>query len=275
MILIKAKDDVQKVNTKKELIELLKQYQGILNSTINDYLFSLINLETSAVKDLISDNDSKALEELEIYKKVLIYNIYNRMLNIINGLGHEFEIIDNKDGVEGLHVYDKDKEIKLFSFDYNNDFLKTNVSHYASSNLAKHQMEIMLYHAIHNDKVRKQKLEELRNELEILANTQNPFHHQQRIVGDQASNWSITHTTKMNSLKDAINEISEKKDLTEKEQKELELTKMVYDSALEEFGLTNDSFEEDIYIGKDDKSHKLTIKKYPSITIKNTTHFIY
>ena len=71
-----------KVNTKKELTELLKKYEGILSASMIDYLNSLIGLEFSVVRAHISDSDRLALSDLDIYNRIAIYNVYNRALNI-------------------------------------------------------------------------------------------------------------------------------------------------------------------------------------------------
>ena len=73
-----------KVNTKEELIELLKGYKGVLKDSMVNYLNSLIELEFSVVREYIDNDDRKALSELELYKRIAIYNIYNRALNLFN-----------------------------------------------------------------------------------------------------------------------------------------------------------------------------------------------
>lgn len=57
------------ISTKEELIELLKKYKGILNSSIIEYLNYLIELEFSVIKDYIGEEERLALSELELYKK--------------------------------------------------------------------------------------------------------------------------------------------------------------------------------------------------------------
>ena len=53
------------ISTKEELIELLKKYKGILNSSIIEYLNYLIELEFSVIKDYIGEEERLALSELE------------------------------------------------------------------------------------------------------------------------------------------------------------------------------------------------------------------
>ena len=82
------------INSRDELIEYLNKYKGILKDSILDYLNSVLNLEFSVLKDYITNADRMALSELEIYKKIAIYNIYNRTLNILKHLA-EVVLINN------------------------------------------------------------------------------------------------------------------------------------------------------------------------------------
>ena len=68
-------------SSKEDLLKLLKAYRGILNKNMIDYLTSLINLEFSVVRDYISETDRKALADLEVYKKIAIYNIFKRKVS--------------------------------------------------------------------------------------------------------------------------------------------------------------------------------------------------
>ena len=67
-----------KIMKKEEVLELLKSARIILNNEMISYLESIINLEFSVVKDVISTDERKALTELQVYRSSLIYNIYNR-----------------------------------------------------------------------------------------------------------------------------------------------------------------------------------------------------
>lgn len=72
------------MQTKEELIEQLKEYKGLLNTEIIDYLNGIINLDYSVVRDDIIDIKTKEhLSELDIYRKFATYNIYNRTKKII------------------------------------------------------------------------------------------------------------------------------------------------------------------------------------------------
>ena len=50
-----------RINTKEELVKLLKSYEDTLSIQMVDYLKSLIDLEFSVVRDNISDKDRVVL----------------------------------------------------------------------------------------------------------------------------------------------------------------------------------------------------------------------
>ena len=71
------------------------------------YLNGLVDLEFSVIKDNInvSDDDRKVLSELEVYKRIAMYNIYNMALNIFEEANPEIMISGNNVGIVGLNVY--------------------------------------------------------------------------------------------------------------------------------------------------------------------------
>ena len=73
-----------RINTKEELVKLLKSYEDILSIQMVDYLKSLIDLEFSVVRDNISDKDRVVLSELHIYRRVSMYNSCHMKIYIFN-----------------------------------------------------------------------------------------------------------------------------------------------------------------------------------------------
>lgn len=73
-----------KVMKKDEIISLLNDTKVILKNEMIDYLESIINLEFSVVSDKITDEERRALSELQVYRSSLIYNIYNRDVKYFN-----------------------------------------------------------------------------------------------------------------------------------------------------------------------------------------------
>ena len=88
------KYDVNKSSTKgvEFLRNNLNEYKGILTFEILNYLNSLIGSEISALnQDVISDDVMNKLFELPIYRKIVIYNIYNRVMNILKEFDNSFD----------------------------------------------------------------------------------------------------------------------------------------------------------------------------------------
>ncbi len=84
--------NIMKLLNKAELSALLNENQKILNKETIDYLNSILNLEFSVVKDGMIDNNARELlSDLEVYRKIAKFNIYNRAINLIR---LKFETID-------------------------------------------------------------------------------------------------------------------------------------------------------------------------------------
>ena len=115
------------LNTREDLIKLLKNYKSILSNKVINYLESLIELEFSVIKNNIDINDRIVLSELEIYKKIAIYNIYNKALKIFNENSQNLDIFFNQDVNGRVFIFTHLNEInvKLFEFNYN-EFLILN-----------------------------------------------------------------------------------------------------------------------------------------------------
>lgn len=111
------------MQTKEELIELLRNYEGMLSTPMIDYLNSLIELEFSVVRENIGAKDRQSLSELEVYKQIAIYNIYNRALNIFKQNEKDFESLEIIEEPDGLKVTTliEGKDIPLFNYIYNDN----------------------------------------------------------------------------------------------------------------------------------------------------------
>lgn len=95
-----------------DLINNLEGYKRILTPEIIEYLYSLINLEISVLKEnIISTSQISLLSELKLYRQIVIHNIYNRTLNIFPKYASVFHIeqyphvisIFSKDNLEKKH----------------------------------------------------------------------------------------------------------------------------------------------------------------------------
>lgn len=109
-------------NRKKEILsyyELRKfvdQSKSILNKDTLDYLDSLLNLEISVLHE--DKNDymmCKYLKELEMYRELVLYNIYNNSMKLAN----DDVIISEYYNQLNFNVRYKNINFNIYSFDYN------------------------------------------------------------------------------------------------------------------------------------------------------------
>lgn len=261
----------KRINTKEELITLLKKYKGILTNPMIEYLNSLIELEFSVIRENISDCDRIALSELEVYKRIAKYNIYNRALNLFNEQNvPEIQTYSNKAWYKGLNVYYLlgEQKIPLFDFNYEEKELdyELKTSGFKTMNIGT----ISLYQTLDYK-------EELINKLKKLCAQQNPHRYTfiPYIVGGPASKWEIDHEGLIRSYEKELVKLDSRKELTAEEKKEIEVRTRFFELLLEDYGLTNEDFIEESSKNSGNSSlQKTLIKKIPNLTINNNIKYI-
>ena len=259
-----------RVNTKEELLVMLKKYRGILNDSMVSYLNSLIELEFSVVRDYINVRDRKILAELGIYKSVAIYNIYNRAINLFSDSDIPVKIIGNAEGDEGLKIsleIDEEKSIELFGFSYaERESRKFKIPNgYKTMQIGR----IDIYQTLESEKLREKELNRIMDRLEKLYDEQNPYPFFDRVSGFK---WEIEHQDEMWQYEKKVAELDCKKDLTDDEKREIEITNRVHDLILEDYGLRHESFEEfpvHNLSGFQSELQKTFVKKQPNLVITN------
>ena len=106
-----------KVSSSSELLRQVEAYNGVFTPEIIGYLDSLIGLEISALnQNIISEDRITRLSELALYRKIVIYNVYNRALEVLKkyGSGFTFESCS-----QGLSIFGKDQyDSKCDIFNY-------------------------------------------------------------------------------------------------------------------------------------------------------------
>lgn len=271
-----ATANIDKVNTKEELLQLLKDYKIILNSQVIDYLESLINLDFSVIKENIDDKSKKALSELEIYKRIAIYNIYNRAINIFTQSNMPLIITGNDEGFESLSISVpiEDRNIKIFDFKYGEQkSLNYKIpDEYKTMKIGS----INLYQKIENKELRIQELKRIIDKIERLYGTQNPYQYHPKKVGGSYVKWKIERQKEIEKYQKMLDKIDSHNELTEIDIKEIEIMNKAHDLLLEDYGLTNDSFEDDVSITskRSNNLQKTLIKRQPNITITNNIEYI-
>lgn len=275
-------DDQNKVKTKEELLELLNGYKGILTKNILDYLKSLIELEFSVIREYISDSDRKALAELDLYKQVAIYNIYNGVQKLINQQKGEFIIYGNNK-VKHLIISTRlnDRDIKLFDFDYKELHSDGwNISSVPSGFKTLKIGDVSLFQTIENKELREAELDRVMKILQILYDKRNPYSSSNSVIGGPGATWLFEHEMEIEKYEKLFNKLDSKKELNDEDKKEIEITNQIHDLLLEEFGLTNESFVDEnnqtfANLGKDKTNLKKTlVKKMPNLTITNNISYI-
>lgn len=185
----------------------LGEYRRVLLPSIYEYLESLVNLEVSAVKELLSKEDYIAISNLDIYRKVVIYNIYNKILRVIQNIDDTFikRDIKNYGNLEASLILDGHK-YNLVDFK-NNDFKKENIlldaERYTFSTLK-------LYNHQEKATIKDTEIEKYEEKLNRLYNASNPFFISGNSRGELASSWIETYNQKLQYCIDILEALEEK-----------------------------------------------------------------
>lgn len=276
-------DNHSKLNTKEELLYLLKKNRIILAEHTAEYLNSLIELEFSIIRDYISEDERESLSELEIYKRIAIYNIYYRALNIFNQEDPKLRVFGKDAGWEDLSVYATlgGKMVNLFNFNYKerqNGFNSPIPDGYKTMKIGS----ISLFQTLENESLRNAELNHVLEHLERLYSEENPNHYLSRhdAVGGPASNWAFEHMRKIEEYEKRFYELDGKTELTEEEKREIELTRKYHDLLLEDYGLTTKSFKDkrnnpfgNLSNEKNELS-KTLVKRMPNLVITDNIKYI-
>ena len=248
----------KKISSKEELKESLDRYKKILNPRVIDYLNQLVELEFSAVKDIVDIEDREMLQNLDLYKNVVAYNIYNRTLELLSN-EQELKIFDNKDRISGLMAYKYigNNTIRILDYKYDNGTLK-------------------LFQTVNDKKVRKEQLELVMTKLEQLYDKKNPCRSNLKRFGGPGAKWNFDHSREVSEYEELFARLDSKKEITDYEKKKIGITKKQHDLLFEEYGLTADDF----IISKqapstvDNISNKTLVKKLPGLRIENNIEYV-
>ena len=256
-----------KLATKEELIDLLKKHKEILTNSILDYLNSLVELEFSVVRENISTEEREILSELELYKKIATYNIYHRALQLLEQQKQPLDI-DNNGRLE-ISVQVENRKVELFSFDYQEriSLRKDIPEEYKSMKIGN----VCLYRTLQNQDIREKEINRVLRKLESLYASHNPYPTRRGVVGGPDVYWERQHKERIEELEKKLTELESKKELTEVDKKEIELTNDIHQLLLADYELTNEDFEErkmpKFTTSEFDRMNKIRTKKMPNLTI--------
>ena len=263
-----------KLATKEELIDLLKKHKEILTNSILDYLNSLVELEFSVVRENISTEEREILSELELYKKIATYNIYHRALQLLEQQKQPLDI-DNNGRLE-ISVQVENRKVELFSFDYQEriSLRKDIPEEYKSMKIGN----VCLYRTLQNQDIREKEINRVLRKLESLYASHNPYPHRHSVVGGLDFYWERQHKERIEKLEDKLAELDSKKELTEVDKKEIELTNDIHQLLLADYELTNEDFEErkmpKFTTSEFDRMNKIRTKKMPNLTIVDHIRYL-
>ena len=273
----------EKVKTKEELLELLNKYKVILKNEMIDYLKSLINLEFSIMRNYINSSERQALSELEIYKNIAIYNIYNRAMNLFNKEQNKFCIVGNNQGIKGLNVsaiLNNGSQVELFAFNYGMESFKDSIG------------DIHLYRTIANEKLakmlsenyreayktaqewylkqEKEKLSMLYFERGRIPEKISPLISPVNVDYKKIENETLKQFYQNNEQLNETN-YNSRIDLTEFEKEEIKITNEMYYKILEDFGLLDElnTIENKIF---EDEKYEL-VQNMPKLTLSFHTTY--
>ena len=238
--------DNYKVEDKEVLKSLLKRYEDTLNKPTLEYLNCLIELEFSVVKDNISSTKKENLIELELYRRIAIYNIYNRVLNLLRS--HEdLDIQSNSAGYEGVYVFKKlndDSIVELFNFDY--DINRNRVG------------EIEFY------ETREETEEERNTKINYVKGAIERISHETSHDDKNIEDIQLDRIRRIEHYKRMLSELEKEKVLTDIDRLKIETSKYYLELLLNEFGLTKEDLKDD----------KVLVKRLPRLTIKNNIRYL-
>ena len=260
-----------RIKTKDELLESLKEYKGILKGDIFNYLESLIELEFSVIRENINYSDRKALSELEIYKNIAIYNIYNRAKNLFNKQNGEFIISENN---EELIISTKldDRYVKLFDFDYKEIHSNAwDIPEIPKGFKTLHIGYISLFQLLENKEMLESELNQIKNKLECLYNEKNPYqsgYSVDRLIGVNIREWNFYHNEIIKEYEKQYRKLT-KKEVSDIDKKEIEIKQYFHELLTEDFGLVTEDFED---ISKE--KSRMLIKRMPNLTIIDNIKYI-
>ena len=261
---------------KEELLQLLDKYKGILNKGILEYLSSLIELEFSVIRENINPNDRECLCQLELYKRIAIYNIYQRALDLISKSGIMYSFNDKEDMHLQLSTQIHNRILNLFDFNY-----------------AQENYIISLYQTLNNKKVINAEIKRIRDQIRKIEDTLR--HLSKSRIDDR--DFYYESKKELERAQKRLSELTCNSKLDKTDKLEIEITNYIRDLLLEDYGIAKSEFEDKTnynykkliqpkvvqihgilniiaYPKEQDFTKKTLVKKVGNITIENQIKYM-
>lgn len=252
------------IKTKEELETNLKKYSNILSKSILEYLNSLLNCEISAIDSIISDEEKETLCNVYIYRAIVVYNIYNRVLKILNSnFDFKFESLDFGYLTTYINTEIEKEVIQIMSFKHLED--------------EKNIGNIILYLTKWSPEIREQLFDRLFKKHEQLSKEKCPYPYKNNLPSSPASQWIINHKRNIALLENMLAKIYKEKDLSDDQKRKMQIQQAYFDLILKDMRLNLDDFTDYsnssiiIPTSYDEQipnlMEKKLIKKLPGLTI--------
>ena len=191
----------------------------------------------------------------------------------------QLSISGNENGFESLDISTSinDKNVRLFHFNYSeNRSLNDKIpDEYKTMRIGT----VNLYQTLESKELREKELNRVMNKLEMLYDAHNPYPSPRKKIGGPSQQWSREHSLEIVEYERLFTELDSKKELTDEDKREIEITNEIYNLLLEDYGLTNESFEEvksRAKFGFEAYSNlqKTLVKRQPNLTITTGIKYI-
>ena len=179
------------LESQKELYQDLKQYEWLLSKESYEYLESLLALEISAFNKEFNNDNREILRKIELYKRIVIYNICNRTKNLLlnNGNGIEISTVENYKHPVEFSIFGKMNGKSINSFRFN---IEEDSPLYIG--------DAIIYSSDPNSILRQEEIKRLTKEYEAKFKQDNPHAHHDGVKRFQDENGSRWETSRQADL---------------------------------------------------------------------------
>jgi len=219
-----------RIATTEEILNILASYNKLFSKEILDYINALVYLEISVLeKGYLSDKSIEVLTELESFRKIAIYNIFKRLILLMEKQG--IKVQDKNNCFGGIHLR------------LNTNYF-SNILHFSFT--TNQYSTIILNETSIDENVRNKRLEWLK----LQEKEYNPF--------------SLETKIHINSIKREINELEKRVEIDDTTRLVMEYQEKLKNAFLKENGIENDELKEEVIdLGDEPRMVKDLVKKYP------------
>jgi len=219
-----------RIATTEEVLNIISSYNKVFSKEILDYINALVYLEISVLeKGYLSDKSIEVLTELESFRKIAIYNIFKRLILLMEKQG--IKVQDKNNCFGGIHLR------------LNTNYF-SNILHFSFT--TNQYSTIILNETSIDENVRNKRLEWLK----LQEKEYNPF--------------SLETKIHINSIKREINELEKRVEIDDTTRLVMEYQEKLKNVFLKENGIENDELKEEVIdLGDEPRMVKDLVKKYP------------